>query len=40
MLKKDGETTYIDEFISPLNTIDFKDPIVGSIIMVKLTKNL
>lgn len=38
--KKDGETIYIDEFISPLNTIDFSNPTVGSPIMVKLTEKL
>mgnify|MGYP006973756463 CR=1 FL=1 len=38
--KKDGDTVYIDEFISPLNSINFKLPIVGSPIIVKFTEEL
>lgn len=39
-VKKDGDTIYIDEFISPLNSVDFRNPIVGSPVIVKFTEEI
>lgn len=39
-VKKDGDTIYIDEFISPLNSVYFRKPIVGSPVIVKFTEEI